>query len=55
VISRAIAQSFDRVAADYDRRNELEQACRQVFPGCELRTCGGPRAIAVIWDAAATG
>src|SRR5450631_244622 len=30
---------------------QLEQACQSVFPACEFRNWGGPRAIAVIWDA----
>ncbi|HEX8007873.1 MAG TPA: class I SAM-dependent methyltransferase [Trebonia sp.] len=42
-----------RVSDRFFTRNELQRACLEVFPGCELRTCGGPRAIAVIWDAAA--
>jgi SAM-dependent methyltransferase len=41
-----------RVSDQFFTRDELRRACLEVFPGCELRTCGGPRAIAVIWDAA---
>jgi ubiquinone/menaquinone biosynthesis C-methylase UbiE len=42
-----------RVSDRFFTRDELRRACLEVFPGCELRACGGPRAIAVIWDAAA--
>ena len=32
-------------------REELDTICRSLFPGCELRSWGGPRAVAVVWDA----
>lgn len=40
-----------RVSDRFFTREQLEQACQSVFPACEFRSWGGPRAIAVIWDA----
>jgi hypothetical protein len=66
VISRAEAQSFDRVAADYDRlgdldrRDWMEQWLVSVLAGGGRRALdldaarqrvGGRRGVAVIWDA----
>jgi SAM-dependent methyltransferase len=47
---------LDHLASDrFFSREQLEQICRSVFPGCEFRTWAGRRAIAVVWDAPVTG
>jgi len=53
-VTRAQAQSFDRVAADYHRffnRAELERSCKQLLPGYRFDSLGGVRGIGLIWDA----
>lgn len=58
MISRAEAQSFDRVAEDYDRLGELagdeelERSCVTLFPGHQIERLPGPRGpLALVWDA----
>jgi SAM-dependent methyltransferase len=40
-----------RVSDRFASREEFEQACRAVFPACEVLDRGGPTRPAMIWDA----
>jgi SAM-dependent methyltransferase len=42
-----------RVSDRFVSREEFEQACRAVFPACDVRDLGGPTRPAMIWDASA--